>query len=137
MNPRNWFGGKEEPAESVAVDEVQPDPAAVPPIAEDGRRLVSQVTSVAVERIPGGAILRAQGIASGTGNFNASLEPLNDEFPINGVLIYAFRIATPEDADESGAVQPVVVAHYLSDWRLRGVRQVRVVAETNTASAAR
>jgi hypothetical protein len=128
LNPFNWFG-RSQPAEVTAP--------ADPAVTEDGRRLVSQVTDVTLERTPGGAILRATGLPPTQGWWDAELvaRPVEDE----GVLIYDFRIFPPEGAADVNTVRSreVLVATFLSNQRLEGLRQITVQGETSARSTRR
>ncbi|MFN3146301.1 MAG: hypothetical protein ACE368_14195 [Paracoccaceae bacterium] len=59
--------------------------------------------------------------------------PLADEKPVDGVLEYQFRISAPVGATPSGPPQSreVIVARFLSEQTLRGVRTIRVSGATN------
>jgi hypothetical protein len=98
---------------------------------------IANVTNLTVERIPGGAIVRATGIDQRQGAFNLALVPQNEaELPVDGVLTYTMERRLPEDQSVSGPAQTreVVVARKLTDQQLRGVRSIRVSAAQNSLS---
>lgn len=128
LNPFNWFRGGEEARETF-----------VPPTAQqDSRPLVEEVTDIVVERVPGGAILRARGRVAATGWFAADLvaEP---ERSGAGVLAFTFRaVPPPVPAGVTGSASRLVVAGvYLSDEDLFGIGQIQVAAQTNIRTARR
>jgi hypothetical protein len=125
FNPFNWFG-RSEPRETVVVPEEAGDP----------RALVQAVLTMAVEPIPGGAIVRARGETPTQGWWEAELVPVPvDE---NGVLVYEFRLSPPTDRTNVSTPQSrqVDVAIYISDVKLESVREI-VVQGANNARVAR
>lgn len=130
LNPFNWF----RPTDQVAII-----PEGGFPEDNDQRILVQQVTQLRVELASGGAIIRAVGLPPRQGYWDAELVPVNDEVPENGVVSYRFRIAEPFDATRTGTPysRQVVVAHFISDFRLRDVRRIQVIGEANSLSARR
>jgi hypothetical protein len=129
INPLNWFGGREAP-EPVSPLERPADP----------RPLIDQVTSVTIDRTPGGAIVRATGLPPALGYWNAGLVPVDrDARPdANGVLTLEFR-AVPPPAPVPGptANRSIVAGYFLSNQTLAGVRAITVTARTNSATARR
>ena len=146
FNPLNWFG-------RAQVETVQ-DTDANPLIPTGGggifanRRaaqaavvapLAAQVSDLTVQRIAGGALIRATAVSDTVGAFAVSLEPVNDGRPVDGVLTYELRAFTapagsvpmPERARSHTAAVRV------SDSDLAGVRTIRVVAARNAATSAR
>lgn len=128
LNPMNWFGGSEE---TIAAA-----PAA---FTEDARPLVAEVSSLQIERMPGGAIIRATGLPPTQGFWDAELVPMNDEKPDGGALSYQFRLAPPLSNRPASTQRSreVVVAHHVSDVVLQGVRSITVVGAENSRSARR
>ncbi len=122
LNPFNWFGRADREAVVVVVD----------PYA-DTRPLVGQVVAMNVERIPGGAIVRATGLPPRQGFYDGELVPLNDEEPEDGILTFEFRAAAPEFQTRVSTQQSreVVVGRFVSDQTLDGVRAIRVVGLAN------
>ncbi|GAB1364129.1 hypothetical protein MASR1M32_33650 [Rhodobacter sp.] len=126
MNPFNWFGRSQE-VEKVAL------PAA--PV--DRRGLVQQVLTLNIEEVPGGAIVRATGLPPTQGYWSAELvaQPVDE----HGRLVLDFRVFPPVEAMRSGT-QPsreVVVALYLSNYKLDSIREIVVQGEANARAARR
>ncbi len=126
LNPFNWFGRSQE-TEKVALPEAPRDP----------RALVQQVIGLAVEEVPGGAIVRATGLPPTQGYWQAELVPQ----PVDetGRLVLEFRVFPPVETMRAGT-QPsreVVVALYLSNYKLEAIREIVVQGEANARSARR
>lgn len=129
LNPFNWFGGREA-AEPVSPLERPADP----------RPLIDQVTQVTIDSTPGGAIVRATGLAGAVGYWNAGLVPVDRDGRADeaGVLALEFRaVPPPEPVPGSPAARTIVTGYALSRERLRDVRVITVVARTNSASVRR
>lgn len=128
LNPFNWFG------RSSAVETVT-----VPGVLPDGRRLVAQVTTMKIEKVPGGAILRATGLPPRQGHYDGELVPVNTDPPRAGVMTFQFRLKPPFEQTRVSTVRSreVVVARFLSEQTLAGVRQIRVVAAANALAVRR
>lgn len=130
FNPFNWFD--REPEETTSL---------VPAQARviDNRALVAQVTEVALERRPGGAILRAVGVPPTQGWWDVELRPENDGNPVDGVLVFNFVVAEPREATAQGSAQSreVTTAVYLSDIRLSTAREIRVQGAQNARTLRR
>ena len=126
LNPFNWFR-KSEPRETIVLPETQGDP----------RPLVDTVLSMAVEPIPGGAVVRARGVTPTQGWWDAELvgQPVDE----NGVLIYEFRLVPPVGKTDvnTQASREIDVAIYISDVKLENVREIVVQGATNARSARR
>lgn len=132
LNPLTWFGGgREEPLTLV--------PEGGYAVVEDNRALVERVAEIAVERMPGGAIVRAVGIAPTQGWWDAELVAENGGVPVDGVLAYRFVIAEPAEAQRvsSEASRRITAAVVLTDRALAGVRQIVVRGQTNQMVSAR
>jgi hypothetical protein len=147
FNPFNWFGrGQVEPVQTTAANPLIPETrqgvfanrrAAAPKPAD--APLAAQVGDLAVERIAGGALIRATAVSDTVGAFRVVLVPENDGIPVDGVLTYSLRAFTapagsvpmPERARSH------VAALRVSDQDLAGVRTIRVQAERNAATSAR
>uniref|UniRef100_UPI0040478F74 hypothetical protein n=1 Tax=Yoonia sp. TaxID=2212373 RepID=UPI0040478F74 len=102
----------------------------------DSRGTIASVSALVLERTSNGAIVRATGIASTQGQFNAQLVTAGRE---NGVLTFAFRIETTSGATAptSAFARQVTVARQLSFAELQDIRTIRVQAATNTRSVSR
>lgn len=132
LNPFNWFGGSRE------VQSIEPAEG-YDPVAADPRPLMDQVTQFAVERRPGGAVLRATGLPPTQGYWDGELLALNDGEPVDGVLEYRFVAAPPATPSRVSTQRSreVVVGAWLSDQDLAGVREIRVTAARNARAARR
>jgi hypothetical protein len=127
LNPFNWFGRSEPVAVQTA------DPA----VAQDGRRLVAEVTELVLDRTAGGAIVRAVGLPPTQGFWEAELvaRPIDE----NGVLVYDFRVFPPPRGGDVSTRQSreIVVAAFLSNIRLDGITQISVQGEGNARAVRR
>ena len=130
LNPLNWFGGDEE-SETVA-DVAIPDDA-------DRRPLMPVISSLTLERTPGGVIVRATGLPPVQGWHDAALVSDTRGRPEGGVLTFAFRARPPLTPTRVSTEQSreVVVARFVSDITLAGTREIRVVGAVNTRSVRR
>jgi len=130
LNPLNWF--RTDPGEETveAVNFEQP---------VDERPLVAEITTLVIERMPGGAIVRATGLPPEQGWHTAELVSENGEEPVDGVLTYAFRAVPPVTSTRVSTQQSreLTVARFLSDFDLADVRQIRVVGARNARVARR
>lgn len=127
FNPFNWFG--RDRSEAVAVDA---DAATV-----DGRQLVSQVTELAVDATPGGAIVRAVGLPPTQGFWNAELVRVNSADP--SVVVYEFRVVPPLErrAQSTQQSREIIAGADLSNFALSGVRAIVVRGLSNQRSVRR
>ncbi len=141
INPMNWFG----PARSVAVESEENTNPLIPKRAGlfakrraevetyEGRPF-EQITDLTVEPVPGGAIVRATGLAARQGIYAVQLTPANDEeLPVNGVLTYRLEGVRPDKATPQGTqpTREVIAGRRLTDQNLRGVREIRVEGQLN------
>lgn len=132
LNPFNWFGGSQ-------TQKTQTVPQLAANERADGRVLVDQIVSLRIDRTPGGAIVEATGLPTTQGYWNAELVALNEGRATDGVLSYEFRVAPPLTPKAQGIQQSreITVARAVSQARLQGVRQIRVIATRNTRSSSR
>ena len=71
INPLNWFGSSQS-SSVTPTGELRPlVPANRTTKVTDERGAIAQVSALRIERTPDGAIMRATGIASTQGQFNA------------------------------------------------------------------
>lgn len=122
LNPLTWFGGaRSEPAPEGLVR------------ATDARPLVAEVTALTVERTSTGAIVRAEGLNPTQGWWDAELVPQTSLRPIDGVVVYEFRIAPPVEPARISTPQSrtVTVATTLSPAELAAVREIVVLGAGN------
>jgi hypothetical protein len=126
LNPFNWFR-KSEPRETIVLPEAK----------EDGRILAEVVMSLAVEPIPGGAIVRARGQMPVQGYWSAELVPL--PLTEGGTQVYEFRVLPPKTKTDVNAPQSrqVDVAIYISNVKLENVREIVVQGATNARASRR
>ena len=120
LNPFNWFK-KSVPRETIVL----------PGEEEDPRPLVDTVLTMAVEPIPGGAVVRARGVTPTQGWWDAELVARDvDE---KGVLVYDFRLVPPTDRTDVNTQQSreIDVAIYISDVKLEAVREIVVQGAKN------
>ncbi len=99
FNPINWFGGSEE------VELTEAEKAKVNPLLPtEGPNLlgkrpeeayigtpVARLDELRVERTPGGAIIRVEGLATVQGAYAVRLDPRNDGNVVKGVLSYDLK----------------------------------------------
>ena len=130
LNPFNWFSGSE--SENIAA---APQDAAV----QDPRPLVTRVTDMQLERVRGGAILRATGTTPTQGWWSPALIPEFREGAVDGVLSLRFVAVPPPRtmAVSTPQSREVTVALRLSESELRGVRELRVQGAENRQSVRR
>ena len=122
LNPAYWFGKQPE-----AIPEGEADPV---PIPVDPRPLAGEVVDLKLERIPGGAILRATALPATQGWWDAALvaAPAGE-----GLLVFDIRAWPPEpgrpgaEAPEGGPASRVLtVALYLTDNDMAGIGRIMV-----------
>jgi hypothetical protein len=123
LNPFNWFGGSRSAPVSLGPSD----------LVVDNRPLVAQVTALAIERTPTGAIVRAEGLTPTQGWWDGELVPQTSLRPIDGVVVYHFRIAAPGRTTRVSTPQSrsVSVATTLSQAQLETIREVVVVGAEN------
>jgi len=145
LNPMNWFG-RGQPAAVVQNGTANPliptrrNGSALKKQADYQGSWIASVESVKVERIPGGAVIRATGTGNVQGSFDVRLTPRNDEKPVNGVLTYDFRALMPAPKTRvvgSAASRRITAAVYLTDNQLAGVRTIRVQTAGNAFESRR
>lgn len=136
LNPLNWFGGS-QPSAMTSTGELRPlVPVNRATKVVDSRGNIAEVTELEVDKTAEGALVRATGVSSTQGQFNAQLVPVSNE---GGILTLAFRIeaAAGFTGTNSAFSRQVTVARALSLGELAGVRTIRVQGATNARSAAR
>ncbi|GGX46004.1 hypothetical protein GCM10007385_11890 [Tateyamaria omphalii] len=151
VNPINWFGNSRS-------GPVQPDPrAATNPLIPETRRAglfsslreqtelyvgtpIDQVTDLVIERVPGGAIVRATGIASEDRVYDVRLTTESDEnVPVDGTLTYQLRAVHSDRPTRrlSQRVRTVTAARRLTDQELAEIRVIRVEGLRNAQTTTR
>lgn len=141
VNPFNWFGqSREAPvAEAENTNPLIPRGSSLfsrsrADVDVYAGRPFEQVTNITVERIPGGAIIRATGLAARQGIYEVQLTPENEEIEaVEGVLTFRLEGIRPTRATPVGTrpTREVVAAFRVTDKQLVGVRQIRVEGELN------
>ncbi|ASM72221.1 MULTISPECIES: hypothetical protein [Roseobacteraceae] len=148
VNPFNWFGNSRSEA-------VAPEASTNPLIPTGGVGLfqrnraervvykgepIDTVSDLVIERVPGGAIIRASGVAPVQGLYEVKLTPENeDDEAVDGVLSYRLEGRLPEKARAGGSelTRTVTAAHAVTDQQLRGVKTIRVVGARNARTSQR
>lgn len=127
FNPFNWFGGSNAEDRVAVTDEFQ-----------DPRPLVAEVTSLAVEPTPTGAIIRATGLPPQQGWYAGSLVPDTDG-PVDGVLSYRFRAVPPLGQTRVSTVRSreLSVGVAISRTVLAETRVIRVIGARNVRTVRR
>ncbi len=123
VNPMNWFdrGSSEQTA--------APEPLEV----VDAREFVPQVIEASPQPISNGIILLAKGVTPTSGYWDPALVPTNNEQPVDGILTYEFRVASPALADGETTAESTELqaARTITGDKLEGVSTIRVVSATN------
>ncbi|UWR27947.1 hypothetical protein K3757_08430 [Sulfitobacter sp. S223] len=149
INPANWFG--RSASETIAVADDKPVNPLIPQrsglFASRGDKAETyagkpfdEITDLTVERIPGGAIIRASGLAARQGIYAVRLTPENaEELPIDGVLTYRLEGIEPDRATAIGTppTRVVTAARKITNQDLAGVRTIRVEGLRNAQVARR
>ena len=128
FNPLNWFGSDDD--ESLAPIETE----------DERRPLVREITSLVIERTPGGAIVRATALPPSQGWFAPELVGLQDDNrPVEGVLSYGFRAVPPETPTRTSTRQSreLSAALFLPNTVLDRVRVIQVTGAQNSRLARR
>ncbi|MEL6227753.1 MAG: hypothetical protein AAFR01_12160 [Pseudomonadota bacterium] len=152
VNPINWFGGSR--SEPIAQPQQEGEPNPLIPAdrrpglfasLRDQRDVyvgtpVDQVTDLVIERVPGGAIVRATGVLDQDRAYDVRLTTDSDEnVPVDGVLTYQLRAVHPERSPRtlSQRVRTVTAARRLTDNELEAIRVIRVEGRRNAQSTSR
>lgn len=147
VNPFNWFGQSRS-------ERIEPAANTNPLIPRGGGlfararaqdnvylgRPFEQVTDLTIERVPGGAIIRATGLAARQGIYAVQLTPENEEEEaVNGTLTYRLEGIRPSRPTPVGTVptREVIAARRVTDQQLQGVRRIRVEGQLNAQVARR
>lgn len=151
LNPANWFGNSTEVvvADTTEPDEVNPLIPQRAGFLEQLRRReevylgepIDEVRQIVVERVPGGAIIRATGVSSYQGIYSVSLRPEfeGEDIAVDGVLTYRLDGRRPENFVTGGPerLRTVTAARAVTDQQLRGVRIIRVEGARNAQESRR
>lgn len=128
LYPSSWFGGSDQPPESLA-------PRGGYGAGVDRRPLVQQVSNVSLDRTAYGVILRATAVTPNQGYFDVDLVAVPN--PGAGQLVFDLRAWPPATLTPPGtqSQRQIVTATFISTQSLRGIRQIRVVSATNNLTA--
>ncbi len=149
-NPVNWFDN-DPPEEDnfTPIEETNPlIPQSEGNFITEGREErnrykgvpIDRVTAVRTERVPGGLLIKAWGLANTQGVYEARLTPVNsDEAPEDGVLRYRLLARNDPNTTVQGAqvTREVIVARKRTDQELAGTRIIRVEGANNTVEVRR
>lgn len=128
LNPLNWFR-RSAPAQTTAL--------VLPGDQVDGRPLVEQVLTMAVEPMMGGVIVRATGLPPTQGFWDGELvaRPLGED----GALVYDFRLVPPLVTSDVSTQRSreVTVAAFLSNIKLEKITSITVQGAQNARSSRR
>ena len=136
FNPFNWFG----------ASEAQPVNSLIPSDANytgeiDTSRPIPELTAMRVDRMPGGAIVTAEGVAVTQGFWDATLVELEPGAAgyEEGALVFDFRVERPYRRHPAGAVptRTLSAGAFVSDLKLRGVTRIIVRGENEQRVARR
>lgn len=143
FNPLNWFGRGE--AQPVASDQEGVNPL-IPrrrsifqsqaEIPYQGRA-VGEIAELLVERRPGGAILRVEGIADRQGPFDARLVPVPEDTDGQTLTFELRALQQPGPRATGPSARSVIVGLALSDNDLFGIRTIRVRGARNVMTSRR
>ncbi|OWU84723.1 hypothetical protein ATO6_10320 [Oceanicola sp. 22II-s10i] len=143
LNPMNWFGGARSTPRADAnplIPESSGFSLRRQPRVYAGTP-VDQITGLTVERIPGGAIIRVEGVADYQGAYEVKVDPDTEgDEAVDGVLAYTLKARkTARRFAVVGPVQTrrITAAHYVSDEVLREVRTIRVAGVRNVMTVRR
>ena len=150
-NPFNWFGNSR--SQPVEIDQNVDTNPLIP--EEEGGGLFSsvsdeaelytgsaidQVTELVIERVPGGAVVRATGVSAHDRPYGVRLTPTSDvAAPVDGIMTYTLQAERPEDAGTttSTRVRTVTAAVRLTDKQLARISTIRVDAARNSQTTSR
>jgi len=126
LNPFNWFG--RESVETVAANAE---------VITDGRQLVDQVTELAVDATPEGAIIRAVGLPPVQGFWDAELVRVQSADP--SLAVYEFRVLPPlkRRAQTAPQSREIIAGAALSNRQLSGIRGIVVRGQRSQRSVSR
>lgn len=140
LNPFNWFG-RAESQQIVSTEDRNPLIPRRSVLAarevQDLRTPIQQVTLIAIERTPSGAIVRAEGVSARQGAHQLGLRLIEDAEVPEGTLRYAFVAYQPARAVGAESSRRVVAATQLTNQDLFNVRRIEVVGATNVMAARR
>ena len=140
INPANWFGR----GQVTEVDAEARNPL-LPRLGAFSRReevypgnAIAQITEMGIDRLPGGAVVRATGVSDRQGPYDARIVK-DEDSSTPDTLVYTFEVVMPRRAPATGSVasRTVTASVYLDLDALEGVRRITVRGARNEASARR
>ncbi len=149
LNPGNWFGRSTSvaiaPTDGKPVNPLIPQSSGLFGNRNKGPAVYigepfDEITDLTIERVAGGAIVRATGLAARQGIYSVQLTPATeDETPVDGVLTYRLEGVEPDKNTAVGgpATREVTAARKVTDQSLRGVTTIRVEGLRNARTSRR
>ncbi|SHH18862.1 hypothetical protein [Marivita hallyeonensis] len=146
FNPFNWFGSSTPDPAAMNPAESETNPL-IParrisffrnnqPEAFEGRP-IAEVTELLVDRRPGGAIIRATGVASRIGPFDVRLIADEDASDATTLVLDLRALQQPGPRSVGPLARQVTVARWITDQDLRGIRTITVRGANNARSVRR
>ncbi|EPX76101.1 lipoprotein [Salipiger mucosus] len=145
VNPFNWFG-RGEPVANTSTEAGTANPL-IPKRRSvsffqsrdeaSAGRPVGQIAELLIERRPGGAVIRASGVADRLGPFDVRL--VKDEAQSTpDTLVYDMRaLQQPGPRNTNEWSRTVTAAVWLTDQELFGVQTIRVTGQRNALASRR
>jgi len=98
---------------------------------------VSEVVSLQVDPTPEGAIIRARGLPTTQGFYDAELLEIDRDDPTT--LVYEFRVTPPPFRERAGTQQSreILIGEAVSNRRLASVRTITVIGQSNSRAVRR
>lgn len=123
-NPFNWFSGSTEETLTATAPEGG---------VYDNRAMVTQVLSLKVDKVPGGAVITAVGLPPYQGFWSADLIAEFEGKPVDGVLSFQFRVYPPAVATPQGTPlsRELTAGTFMTDQSLDGVSAIVVKGAQN------
>lgn len=144
FNPINWFGqSRSEPVTTEAGETNPLIPRRRASIFFGERdaayrgRPVGEVSELLVERRPGGAIIRVEGIADRVGPFDVRLTRDEAESDAQTLTLTLRALQQAGPRNTGPLARRVMAAVWITDQDLRGIRTIRVKGERNIRTVRR
>lgn len=109
------------------------------PEVQDSRPLIAEITALQVDNNPGGAVIRATGVAAGQGYWDAELVRAASDADSPSELRLDFRVRPPQTPAPVGSPRSreVTVATFATTYDLDGIRSITVNGAQNSRSTRR
>lgn len=148
VNPFNWFGSARSEAMPQAQETTNPLIPKSNGIIASARekraiyagRPLDQIVDLTIEKVPGGAVIRATGRAARQGIHAVQLTPQNEDvLPVDGVLTFRLEGIEPVKNTAAGTAptREVTAGRKLTDQQLAGVTVIRVEGQRNALTSRR